>query len=98
MAVTGRVQDLILNPQETGRVTEVIAEGAYYGMQTFDQALLKHVVAGNITEEIAIRGRLEPPRLQADARPPGPAGERHRAARRAGRGPTARSRRTHFSS
>jgi twitching motility protein PilT len=53
MAVTGRVQDLILNPQETGRITEVIAEGEYYGMQTFDQALLKHVVAGNITEETA---------------------------------------------
>jgi len=53
MVVTGRVQDLILNPQETGRITEVIAEGSYYGMQTFDQALLKHVVAENITEETA---------------------------------------------
>jgi twitching motility protein PilT len=53
MVVTGRVQDLILNPEETGRVTEVISEGSYYGMQTFDQALLKHVVAGNISEEIA---------------------------------------------
>ena len=41
MVVTGRVQDLILNPQETGRITEVISEGEYYGMQTFDQALLK---------------------------------------------------------
>jgi twitching motility protein PilT len=53
MVVTGRVQDLILNPQETGRITEVIAEGEYYGMQTFDQALLKHVVAGNVSEETA---------------------------------------------
>jgi twitching motility protein PilT len=53
MVVTGRVQDLILNPNETGRITEVIAEGEYYGMQTFDQALLKHVTAGNITEEVA---------------------------------------------
>jgi twitching motility protein PilT len=53
MVVTGRIQDLILNPQETGRITEVIAEGEYYGMQTFDQALLKHVVAGNISEETA---------------------------------------------
>jgi twitching motility protein PilT len=54
MMVTGRMQDLILNPQETGRITEVIAEGEYYGMQTFDQALLKHVVAGSITEELAM--------------------------------------------
>jgi twitching motility protein PilT len=53
MVVTGRVQDLILNPQETGRITEVIAEGEYYGMQTFDQALLKHVVEGNIAEDTA---------------------------------------------
>jgi twitching motility protein PilT len=53
MVVTGRVQDLILNPQETGKITEVISEGEYYGMQTFDQALLKQVVAGNITEETA---------------------------------------------
>src|SRR5215211_1983145 len=53
MVVTGRVQDLILNPQETGKISEVIAEGEYYGMQTFDQALLTHVVAENITEETA---------------------------------------------
>jgi twitching motility protein PilT len=54
LVVTGRVQDLILNPQETGRVTEVISEGSYYGMQTFDQALLTHVVAGKISEETAL--------------------------------------------
>jgi len=53
MVVTGRVQDMILNPQETGRITEVIAEGSYYVMQTFDQALLTHVVAQSISEETA---------------------------------------------
>jgi len=50
---TGRVQDLILNPQETGRLTEVISEGEYYGMQTFDQALLGHVMEGRIDEATA---------------------------------------------
>ena len=54
MVVTGRVQDLILNPNETGRITEVISEGEYYGMQTFDQALLKHVMAGNVDEKEAM--------------------------------------------
>jgi twitching motility protein PilT len=53
LVATGRVQDLILNPQETGRLTEVIAEGEYYGMQTFDQALLGHVLAGTVDEQIA---------------------------------------------
>ena len=68
LVVTGRVQDLILNPEETGRITEVISEGEYYGMQTFDQALLKHVMAGNITEETALEAAPPAPRLQAHAR------------------------------
>jgi len=54
MVVTGRVQDLILNPNETGKITEVIAEGEYYGMQTFDQALLKHVMDGSVDEADAM--------------------------------------------
>ena len=87
LVVTGRVQDLILNPEETGRLTEVISEGEYYGMQTFDQALLGHVMAGNIDEETGLRGRLEPARLQAHAQGQGPARERDRAGAR-----TARSR------
>ena len=82
LVVTGRVQDLILNPQETGRITEVIAEGEYYGMQTFDQALLGHVMAGNIDRGGRLRGRLQPARLQAHARRQGPARERHRAGAR----------------
>jgi twitching motility protein PilT len=60
LVVTGRVQDLILNPQETGRMTEVIAEGSYYGMQTFDQALLGHVMEGNLTEEVALETASSP--------------------------------------
>jgi twitching motility protein PilT len=54
MVATGRIQDLILNPEETGRITEVISEGAYYGMQTFDQALLGHVQRGEVSEEVAM--------------------------------------------
>jgi twitching motility protein PilT len=60
LVVTGRVQDLILNPTETGRISEVIAEGSYYGMQTFDQALLEHVMAGNVTEETAMEAATSP--------------------------------------
>jgi twitching motility protein PilT len=60
LVVTGRVQDLILNPQETGRMSEVIAEGEYYGMQTFDQALLKHVMHGNLDEQTAYETASSP--------------------------------------
>jgi len=54
MVATGRVKDLILQPEETGKISEVIAEGAYYGMQTFDQALLHHVMEGRVSEEVAM--------------------------------------------
>jgi twitching motility protein PilT len=60
LVVTGRVQDLILNPDETGKISEVIAEGEYYGMQTFDQALLKKVLAGDVTEEVALEAASNP--------------------------------------
>ncbi|MDQ3947234.1 MAG: PilT/PilU family type 4a pilus ATPase [Actinomycetota bacterium] len=36
---TGRVFDKIVNADETGELEQVIAEGEYYGMQTFDQSL-----------------------------------------------------------
>jgi twitching motility protein PilT len=54
LVVTGRVQDLILNPEETGKITEVIGEGEYYGMSTFDQSLMRYVMEGRVTEEVAL--------------------------------------------
>jgi twitching motility protein PilT len=60
MVVTGRVQDLILNPEETGKISEVIAEGEYYGMRTFDQALLGYVMEGKVAEEVALEYASNP--------------------------------------
>jgi len=60
LVATGRVKDLILSPEETGKITEAIAEGAYYGMQTFDQDLLGHVTAGRISEEVAFETASSP--------------------------------------
>jgi twitching motility protein PilT len=60
MVVTGRIQDLILNPEETGKITEVIAEGDYYGMRTFDQALMSYVAGGRITEQVAMENASNP--------------------------------------
>ncbi len=54
LVVTGRVQDLILNPNETGKITEVIGEGEYYGMRTFDQSLLGYVMEGKVAEDVAL--------------------------------------------
>ncbi len=82
LVVTGRVQDLILNPEETGKITEVIGEGEYYGMRTFDQSLLALRDGGQGLRAGGARLRLQPARLQADARRRRPARQRHRAARR----------------
>jgi len=54
LRTTGRVRDMILDPTQTGALTTVITEGAYYGMQTFDQALYDHVVAGRVSVEDAM--------------------------------------------
>jgi twitching motility protein PilT len=60
LRMTGRVRDMIVNPDETGRLHEVIAEGAYYGMQTFDQALLAHVQAGRVAMDQALKAATHP--------------------------------------
>jgi twitching motility protein PilT len=60
LVATGRIKDLILSPEETGKISEAIAEGAYYGMQTFDQDLLAHVTAGRISEEVAYETATSP--------------------------------------
>ena len=54
LRMTGRVKDMIMNPAETGRLTEVIFEGEYYGMQTFDQSLWDLFQAGLINYETAL--------------------------------------------
>src|SRR5881227_2588150 len=60
LRMTGRVRDMIMNPEETGKLSDVVAEGAYYGMQTFDQALLAHVQAGRVAMEEALRAATHP--------------------------------------
>ncbi len=49
----GRVQERIMDPEATYSIADVIAEGTYYGMQTFDQALVKLVQEGLVTEDDA---------------------------------------------
>jgi twitching motility protein PilT len=60
LRMTGRVRDMIMDPSETGRLPEAVAEGAYYGMQTFDQALLHHFKAGRVSMDDALRAATHP--------------------------------------
>src|SRR5437868_14068896 len=72
LRMTGRVRDMIIDPAQTGKLIEVITSGAYYGMQTFDQALFGHVKAGRVTFEEAMRVATSPHDfkllMQADGR------------------------------
>jgi len=72
LRMTGRVRDMIVDPSQTGKLTEVISTGAYYGMQTFDQALFGHVKAGLVTFDDAMKVASSPSDfkllVQADGR------------------------------
>jgi twitching motility protein PilT len=60
LRMTGRARDMIIDPEQTGQLREVIAEGEFYGMQTFDQALLGHYQAGRVSMEQALRVATSP--------------------------------------
>src|SRR5205085_4087647 len=60
LVATGRVYDKIVNPDETHELEEIIAEGEYYGMQTFDQSLLSLYKSGTVELREAIATSTTP--------------------------------------
>ena len=60
LTMTGRVRDMIADSNETAKLGEVIAEGTYYGMQTFDQALLYLYREGKISMDEALKAATHP--------------------------------------
>jgi twitching motility protein PilT len=60
MVSTGRIQDFIVNPTQTAMIQQAISEGEYYGMQTFDQALLKLVEEDRMDYGEALRHASRP--------------------------------------
>jgi twitching motility protein PilT len=57
---TGRVFDRIVDPEQTDSIVDVISEGAYYGMQSFDQALVALVKEGLVGVDEARRTATSP--------------------------------------
>ena len=47
MVMNGRIHDLILDPERTHEIIDIVGESGFYGMQTFDQALL-HLFRGGL--------------------------------------------------
>lgn len=60
LRATGLVRDVLRDAGRTGELNAVIAEGAHYGMQTFDQALCRFVLDGVVTREDAMRAAARP--------------------------------------
>ncbi len=64
---TDRVADRIADPALTHEIPDVIAEGAYYGMETFDQSILRLAGKGTITFDQAMRHATSPGDLKLRA-------------------------------
>jgi twitching motility protein PilT len=65
---TGRIADAIADPDKTHSIGELIKEGAYYGMQTFDQHLVALIRDGVITLEAAMAASTNPHDLTVELR------------------------------
>ncbi|GIU98542.1 MAG: twitching motility protein PilT [Actinomycetota bacterium] len=57
---TGRIAERIADPEKTAEIHDVIAEGEYYGMTTFDQCLLRLVQRGAVRVEDALAASSQP--------------------------------------
>ncbi len=60
MVVNGRVQQCIVDSDRTGDIAQIIAEGEYYGMQTFDQSLVSLLEQGVIDLRAAMVAASNP--------------------------------------
>lgn len=54
MVMTGTIREYIMDPEKTYMIRDAMEEGEYYGMQTFDQSLLKLYSENRITMDDAI--------------------------------------------
>ncbi len=63
----GRVFDRIVNQDEKMDLIEVMAESEFYGMQTFDQAILRLFEAGTVSFQTALAAATSPHDLRVKA-------------------------------
>lgn len=60
LIMTGRIFDMIVNPEMTYQIHDVIAEGEFYGMVTYDQSLLNLVKNDLVAVEEAVAAASSP--------------------------------------
>jgi twitching motility protein PilT len=71
MVMNGRIRDLVLNEEQTHMIPDIVAESSFYGMMTFDQALLSLYRAGMVTLEDGLDGASNPHDFQISLRQEG---------------------------
>ena len=64
---TDRIKERIADPALTHEIPEVIAEGGYYGMETFDQSILRMVSSGAVSLDKGMRYASNPADLKIRA-------------------------------
>jgi twitching motility protein PilT len=65
---TGRIADAIADADKTSTIADLIKEGGYYGMQTFDQHLVALLRDGVITLDAAMAASTSPHDLAVELR------------------------------
>ena len=65
---TGRIADAISDPDKTATISDLVKEGAFYGMQTFDQHLVALIRDGVVTLEAAMLAATNPHDLTVELR------------------------------
>ncbi|HTR71945.1 MAG TPA: PilT/PilU family type 4a pilus ATPase [Mycobacteriales bacterium] len=65
---TGRIADAIVDAEKSSGIMALIADGSYYGMQTFDQHLVSLIRDGVITLDAAMTASTNPHDLTVELR------------------------------
>ena len=77
--VTTRIREAIADPEKTSPLQDIVADGQYYGMRTFEQDAVRLVLSGDITVDGGGEGRRPgsgPARRAATRRLPRDLGQR----------------------
>jgi twitching motility protein PilT len=74
LVMTSRIYEFIVDPAQTSMIEDAVAEGQYYGMQTFDQHLLQLYRDGEITIRDALSTATNPHDFRVALRGAGLAG------------------------
>jgi twitching motility protein PilT len=74
LVMTTRLYEFLIDPDQTAHIEEAIADGGYYGMQTFDQHLLQLFKDGEVTLRDALAAATNPHDFRVSLRAAGLAG------------------------